>query len=258
MVGDALWVEKRATDVSTFGGQGARGDDRQWRLCLHIDDILIYTRTREEHLEKIKEVLERLEAAGLRISLEKLEWVRGEVRYLGYVIGAGVLKMDSEKVDAISKIVLPAETKVDGHYRPNLRKQIRRFLGAAGFYRRFAKDFAALTAPLTELTKTTERIAWKNEHTEAWKELQERMASYPILRQPNSTKEHFVDTDASNVGLGAALMQRSEDGTPHPVAYASRKLTPAEQTYSTREQEALSSSRSRSLIVFWPGDDLRQ
>ena len=208
-------------------------------VSAYLDDILIYTRTREEHLEKIKEVLERLEAAGLRISLEKSEWVRGEVRYLGYVIGAGVLKMDPEKVDAIRKIVLPAETKVDGHYRPNLRKQIRRFLGAAGFYRRFVKDFAALTAPLTELTKTTERIAWKSEHTEAWKELQERMASYPILRQPDSTKEYFVDTDASNVGLGAALMQRSEDGTPHPVAYASRKLTPAEQTYSTREQQAL-------------------
>ena len=131
----------------------------------YIDDILIYTRSREEHLEKIKEVLSRLEAAGLRISLEKSEWLKGEVQYLGYIIGAGVLKMDPEKVDAIRKIVLPAETKVDGHYRPNLRKQIRRFLGAAGFYRRFVRDFAALTAPLTELTKTTERIAWKEEHT---------------------------------------------------------------------------------------------
>ena len=121
--------------------------------------------------------------------------------------------MDPEKVDAIKKTVLPTETKVDGHYRPNLRKQIRRFLGAAGFYRQFVRDFAALTAPLTELTKTTERIAWKDEHTRAWRELQERMASYPVLRQPDSTKEYFVDTDASNVGLGAALMQRSEDGT---------------------------------------------
>ena len=96
-----------------------------------------------------------------------------------------------------------------------------------------------MTAPLTELTKTTERIKWMPEHTLAWKGLQQAMASYPILRQPDSGKEYFVDTDASNVGLGAALLQRGENGILHPVAYASRKLTPVEQTYSTREQEAL-------------------
>ena len=96
-----------------------------------------------------------------------------------------------------------------------------------------------MTAPLTELTKTTERIKWTEEHTLAWKALQQAMASYPILRQPESGKEYFVDTDASNIGLGAALLQRGENGILHPAAYASRKLTPVEQTYSTREQEAL-------------------
>ena len=96
-----------------------------------------------------------------------------------------------------------------------------------------------MTAPLTELTKLSDRIKWTGEHTKAWRALQQAMSTYPILRQPDSRKEYFVDTDASNVGLGAALMQRGDDGTPHPVAYASRKLTPVEQTYSTREQEAL-------------------
>ena len=116
--------------------------------------------------------------------------MKGEVKYLGYVIGAGVLKMDPEKIEAIKKIPLP--TKVGGHYRPNLRKQIRRFLGATGFYRRFVKDYAALTAPLTELTKLTERISWGKEHTKVWRELQERMSAYPILRQPDSWVSHFT------------------------------------------------------------------
>jgi hypothetical protein len=205
----------------------------------YIDDILIYTRTLEEHFSLLREVLARLQAAGLKISLEKSEWLRKEVHYLGYIIGEGVLKMDPSKVDAITKIPLPPETKKDGHYQPNLRKQVRRFLGAAGFYRRFIRDFASLTAPLADLTKTTERIKWTAQHTQAWQTLQQCMASYPILRQVDPAREFFVDTDASNVGLGAALMQKGDDGVPYPVAYASRKLTPVERTYSTREQEAL-------------------
>ena len=205
----------------------------------YIDDILVYTETLEEHWTILTEVLERLQAAGLKVSLDKSEWIRKQVQYLGYVIGEGVLKMDPSKVGAILKIPTPQETMSAGHYKPNLRKQVRRFLGAAGFYRRFIRDFATLTAPLTELTKEKEHIRWSEEHTRAWRALQESMASYPVLRQPDTSKEFFVDTDASNVGLGAALMQRGEDGTPHPVAYASRKLTPVEQTYSTREQEAL-------------------
>ena len=193
----------------------------------------------EEHWNLLREVLERVQAAGLKISLDKSEWLKTEVQYLGYIIGQGVLKMDPSKTEDILKIPLPPDTREEGRYKPDLRKQVRRFLGAAGFYRKFVRDFATVTAPLTELTKTTERIKWSAEHTLAWKTLQQAMASYPILRQPDSGREYFVDTDASNVGLGAALLQRGEDGILHPVAYASRKLTPVERTYSTREQEAL-------------------
>ena len=206
-------------------------------------------------MEKIVEVLKRLEAAGLRISLEKSEWVKGEVKYLGYVIGAGVLKMDPEKIEAIKKIPLP--TKVDGHYRPNLRKQIRRFLGATGFYRRFVKDYAALTAPLTELTKMSERISWGEEHTKVWRELQERMSAYPILRQPDSTKEYFVDTDASNIGLGAALMQRSDDGTPPPVVCLKKADAYGADLLDTRTGSLGYTVRIlRNLIVSWLGGNL--
>ena len=208
-------------------------------VYVYIDDILIYTETIEEHWRLLREVLERLQIAGLKISLEKSEWLRKEVQYLGYVIGQGVLKMDPAKTGDILKIPLPPDTREEGRYKPDLRKQVRRFLGAAGFYRKFIRGFATVTAPLTELTKTTERIKWTEEHTLAWKALQQAMASYPILRQPESGKEYFVDTDASNIGLGAALLQRGGNGILHPAAYASRKLTPVEQTYSTREQEAL-------------------
>ena len=205
----------------------------------YIGDILIYTETMEEHWTLLGEVLERIRAAGLKISLDKSEWLRKEVQYLGYVIGQGVLKMDPSKTEDILRIPILPDTREEGRYKPDLRKQVRRFLGATGFYRKFIRDYATVTAPLTELTKTTERIKWMPEHTHAWKALQEAMASHPVLRQPDSGKEYYVDTDASNTGLGAALMQRGDDGTLHPTAYASRKLTPVERTYSTREQEAL-------------------
>ena len=96
-------------------------------------------------MEKIAEVLKRLDAAGLRISLEKSEWVKGEVKYLGYVIGAGVLKMDPEKIEAIKKIPLP--TKVGGHYRPNLRKQIRRF-GSDGVLSKVCEGLRGSDSPI--------------------------------------------------------------------------------------------------------------
>ena len=113
------------------------------------------------------------------------------------------------------------------------------FLGAAGFYRKFIRNFASITAPLTELTKLSQRAVWQPIHTEAWKTLQKCLTTYPILKQPDPSKEFIVDTDASNVGIGAVLLQRDEKGDTHPIAYASRKLTPPEQRFSTREQEAL-------------------
>ena len=124
--------------------------------------------------------------------------------------------MDPSKTEDILRIPIPPDTREEGRYKPDLRKQVRRFLGATGFYRKFIRDYATVTAPLTELTKTTERIKWMPEHTHAWKALQEAMASHPVLRQPDSGKEYYVDTDASNTGLGAALMQRGDDGTLHP------------------------------------------
>ena len=155
----------------------------------YIDDILIFTKTKEEHMIKLKEVLLRLRAAGLKVSMEKSEWCQTKVNYLGYVISEGKLQMDPKKVETIAKVPLPFETKEEnGHYKPNLRKQVRRFLGAAGFYRKFIKDYATITAPLTDLTKTTERIKWTDLHTRCWRELQVRMMSYPVLIQPDSTK----------------------------------------------------------------------
>jgi len=149
--------------------------------------------------------------------------------------------MDPAKVEAILNIKTPKERAEEkgGRYTPSLRKQVKSFLGAAGFYRRFIKDFATLTACLTDLTKDGKRREWTDEHTKAWRQLQQRLASQPVLRQPDMDRPFYIDTDASNVGIGAVLIQKDEENCPHPIAYASRKMSPAEVLYSTREQEAL-------------------
>ena len=237
---NALWSEERPPTFQRLGervlaqllGQG---------VFLYIDDILIYTSTEEEHLRLLNEVLRRLKDAGLKVSMEKSSWMTQEVQYLGYVIGHGTLKMDPAKVEAIMRVKTPRERADEngGRYSPSLKKQVKSFLGAAGFYRRFIKDFATLTACLTDLTRDGKRQAWEERHTIAWKKVQRRLASKPVLAQPDPDRHYYIDTDASNTGLGAVLIQKDDLGQPHPIAYASRKMSPAEVLYSTREQEAL-------------------
>jgi len=208
-------------------------------VYVYIDDILIYTQTPEEHLFILEQVLARLKMAGLKVSLSKSVWMVPEVHYLGYIIGHNMLKMDPEKVKDMLEMKTPPERMKHGKYVPNLRKQIKMFLGAAGFYRRFIRDFASISACLTDLTAENKRQVWGEVHTVAWREIQRRLATAPVLAQPNHERTFMIDTDASNTGLGAVLIQKNQDDNPHPIAYASRKLTLAELVYSTREQEAL-------------------
>jgi len=189
-------------------------------VYIFIDDILIYTETEEEHLRPPDQVLGRLERAGLKVAIDKSVWMAPEVGYLGYIIGHKSLRMDPTKVKAIMDIKTPYERALEngGRYSPNLKKQVKSFLGAAGFYRRFIKDFASLTACLTDLTQEGKRHSWGQEHTDAWKELQRPLTTQPVLRQPELDKHFYVDTDASNTGVVAVRIQRDEKGFPHPIA----------------------------------------
>ena len=122
--------------------------------------------------------------------------------------------MDPAKVRAITDIKAPYERALEngGRYSPHLKKQVKSFLGAAGFYRRFIKDFASLTACLTDLTQEGKRQGWTQEHTDPWRELQRRLATQPVLRQVDLDKHMFINKGASNTGVGAVLIQRDEKG----------------------------------------------
>jgi hypothetical protein len=123
--------------------------------------------------------------------------------------------------------------------RPTSTKEVRSFLGLAGFYRRYISDFSRKAAPLNDLLKKDTQFLWRSQQDEAFEELKRDLTSEPVLHHPDYSKRFVICTDASLLGLGAVLQQRDQDGGLYPIAFASRSLTPAEKNYSVPELEAL-------------------
>jgi len=198
-------------------------------ILAYMDDILVYGVTEEEHDERVREVLKRLTANGLAVSPEKCVWKAREVEFLGYIIGREGVKMSSDKVDAVLK-----------WKNPESLTEVQSFLGFANFYRRFIKDYSRVARPLTELTKKTAgKWSWNQEAEAAFKELKKRFTTAPILAHFDAQRAVIIETDASDFAIGAVLSQRDEEGRLHPVAFHSRKFTPAEINYEIHDKELL-------------------
>ena len=196
-----------------------------------IDDILIHTQTWDEHVRAIQDLLERLREVGLTAKPSKCDVGCQSLQFLGHIVGQGKLQPQDDKISHV-KEARPPRTK----------KELRSFLGFVGYYRRFIPNFATLASPLTDLTKAKlpNRIEWGASQEEAFKTLKTRLASSPILHLPDCNRVFYLRTDASNVGIGAVLLQQTEETEEKfPVSYASRKLLPREKSYATVEKEAL-------------------
>lgn len=195
----------------------------------YYDDVLVASRTWEEHLASLRQLFARIEAAGLTIRPSKCEFGAERIDFLGHRIGDGKLAPLGKTLDKIQDA--PA---------PKTKRQVRAFLGLTGYYRDFIPHYADISEPLTQLTKKKEgnNVKWTPVHERAFQELKQRIASPPVLRLPDLSKTFILRTDASDTGLGAVLMQ-THQGTLHPIAYASRKLLPRETAYSTIEKECL-------------------
>ena len=194
-----------------------------------IDDILEHTVDWNDHLVKLRELLQRLRQAGLTARPSKCMVGFTSVEFLGHRVGEGVLTPNQNKVKDI------VEAK-----RPETKKQVQSFLGMVGFYRKFIPQFAEIALPLTNLTKKgcPNKVVWEDEHQRSFEKLKSYMTHTPILRLPDLNETFVLRTDASNVGLGAVLMQKFNDMN-FPIAYASKKLLPRETRYSVIERECL-------------------
>lgn len=192
-------------------------------VLVYIDDILIYSKTPEEHQDHLRQVLQVLRDHKLYAKLEKCTFARPEVNYLGHIVSAEGVKVDPRKTAAV--VEWP---------RPRSLTEVRSFLGLATYFRKFIRDFAKLAQPLHWLTRKKVPWMWEALQQNAFDAIKAALTEAPCLAFPDFEKPFEVHTDASLHGIGAVLLQ---DG--RPIAFESRRLTPAEQNYPTGEQELL-------------------
>jgi len=188
-------------------------------VVVFIDDILIYSKTREEHAEHLRLVLSVLREKQLYAKLSKCEFWMDEVQFLGHVISTQGIVVDPAKVEAVVKWESPKSAI-----------EIRSFVGLAGYYRRFIEGFSKIVAPLTQLIWKDQPFTWKDKCEESFQELKRRLTNAPILVILDVGRPFEVYCDASHLGLGCVLMQEKK-----AVAYASRQLKVHERNYPTHD-----------------------
>ena len=194
----------------------------------YLDDILIYSRTKEEHVIHVRKVLERLRSAGLFAKLSKCEFFVTETKFLGLIVGRDGFKMDPEKV----KTILEWKT-------PRSVTDVLRFNGFYNFYRRFIRDYSKIVTPLINLTKKNAPFNWTPSCEEAFQLLKSTVASAPTLRPFDWTKQVVVETDASDFVSAGVLSQYDDEGVLRPVAFFSKKHTSVECNYEIYDKELL-------------------
>lgn len=200
----------------------------KWIHCLvYIDDVVIFSKTFDEHIASIRKVWQRFRQCKLVIAPKKTFLCCPKVKFLGHIVSADGVSTDPDKTKAIDKFPTPT-----------CKKDVKSFLGITGYYRKFICHFAARSAPLTTLTSDKIPFVWTSVQQAAFDDLKQALTSPPILKHPNFDYPFLVDTDACSTGLGAILMQNI-DNNESVISYASRKLNEAEAKWCVRELEAL-------------------
>jgi hypothetical protein len=190
-------------------------------VVVFIDDILIYSKSQEEHVEHLRIVLSILRKHQLFAKFKKCEFWLDNVAFLGHVVTKEGIAVDPGKVEAVVNWV-----------RPSNAHEVRSFLGLAGYYRRFVEGFSRLAAPLTRLTRKNEKFQWSEECEQSFQELKQRLVTAPVLTLPSGSDGFVIYSDASHKGLGCVLMQQGK-----VIAYASRQLKTYERNYPTHDLE---------------------
>ncbi|CAA0810106.1 Uncharacterized mitochondrial protein AtMg00860, partial [Striga hermonthica] len=190
-------------------------------VIVFIDDILVFSKSEEQHEEHLRVVLETLRKEKLYAKFSKCEFWLKKVVFLGHIVIAEGIEVDPGKITAVRY-----------WSRPKNASEIRSFLGLAGYYRRFIEGFSKIALPLTQLTKKSVKFEWSDKCEASFEELKKKLTTAPVLTIPDPTRDFTIYSDASKQGLGCVLMQ---DGKV--VAYASRQLKPHEQNYPTHDLE---------------------
>ena len=207
-------------------------------MYIYIDDIIIFSETEEDHLERLQLVFQRLRDCGLKLSVGKCAFAQSQVSFLGHLISAEGVRPDPDKIE-----------KVKDWSAPRNPKELRSFLGFAGYYRKFVENYSGIARPLNSLLpptckkgdkvpSRTVKWEWETKHERSFQCLKDHLCSAPLLAYADFTKPFELHIDASTVGLGAVLYQ-AIDGEKKVIAYASRALTKSEERYPAHKLEFL-------------------
>lgn len=207
----------------------------RWTSCLvYIDDIIIYGRTLEEHLERLSQVLTSIKGAGLKLKLKKCRFLEAQLKALGHVVSQWGVSPDPEKVKAVAEFPAPDLAKS----RAQNVKLIQSFVGLCSYYRRHVPAFSKVAKPLTNLMKQNTVFIWEKEQRESFEKLKQALADAATLNYPRRELPMEIYPDACGYGLGATLSQKL-DGIEKPLCFASRLLSKTEANYSITELECL-------------------
>ncbi|KAK9400665.1 hypothetical protein NXF25_011379 [Crotalus adamanteus] len=233
--------------VMPFGLQGAPAvfmqlinevlHDHLYRgVLVYLDDILIYSSTMEDHIQLVRTVLKKLLDSKLYCKVSKCEFHKDRIDYLGFRVSAMGIEMDPNKIRSVLE-----------WQAPKTRCQLQQFLGFANFYRQFIPSFADVALPLTQLLRTKHNtgkprpkqpLEWTMACQQAFEKLKSLFAQGPLLAHPDPDKPFIVQADASDVAVGAILLQRNEKNILQPCAYTSKKFTETERRWAVWEKEA--------------------
>jgi len=215
-------------------------------VIVYLDDVLVYSKGKEEHVQHLELVLQAIQTAGLFVKPSKCEFMKEELEFCGHLVGFGRCKPTSDKVEVIR--TWPQPTNI---------QEIRQFMGLAAYYRRYVRRFAAISAPIYELLKSDDEkskqskspisgapngrrpITWNVQAQDSFETLKAIMTSSPVVQIANSDKPYTIATDASDRAIGAELLQADDKSRLHPVAFDGRKLNSAELNYPVHEKELL-------------------
>lgn len=196
------------------------------QILAYIDDIVLFSSTFEEHIHQLRKVLARLTAAGLTLKVSKCQFAMAEVDFLGYHLSTEGIRPQSEHLEVIRDFP-----------EPTTKREVKRFLGMAGFYRQFVPNFSAIARPLTNLTGDHVPFQWSENCQSAFDLLKLHLQSQPVLAFPRWNHPFIIECDASQSAVGGVLSQADDNEVIHVVAYFSKALSPSQRKWSTTEKE---------------------
>lgn len=196
--------------------------------AVFLDDILVSGSNAEEHHKNLEEVFTRIKEFGFKCKLSKCEFFKDEIEYLGYLISKKGRRTNPKRITAIAEMPAPRNVK-----------EVEVFMGKINYYSKFIPNFSHLSAPLNQLRKKDVKFCWNDVCKESFSKLKSALCQEPLLVHYDAKLPIILNTDASDLGIGAVILHKFPNGEEHPIAFSSKTLSSAERNYSTIEKEAL-------------------